>query len=118
MFRRIPWQDVCKFLAGALDNRGNGHLYHAAWTSALCLHTAQLPLRTRIDDPTITGAFDCAMLAALHCAYAAGITKVNAVHSKTQTHAQVEVETNAEYAEQCHLLRDIFGYPFDPGRAN
>ena len=29
-----------------------------------------------------------------------------------QQHAQLAVETEAEYAEQCHLLRGIFGYPF------
>jgi PAS domain-containing protein len=97
-----------------LDIRSNGHLYHAAWAAALCLHTDGVPLRTRVDDPSIPGAFDCAMYVAVNCAYAAAIHRVHPIHSKAQKHAQLAVETDAEYAEQCHLVRAIFGYPFAP----
>jgi hypothetical protein len=95
-----------------LDNRSNGHLYHAAWAAALCLHTSQIPLRTPVDKPALSGTFDCTMLAAVNSAYAAAIAKVDATSPKDQRHAQLEVDTNAEYAAQCDLLRDIFGYPF------
>jgi hypothetical protein len=94
-----------------LDIRSNGHLYHAAFAAALCLYTDGVPLQTRVDNPVITGAFDCAMLVAVHCAYAGAIYKVHPIHSKAQKHAQLAVETEAEYAEQCHLLRGIFAYP-------
>jgi hypothetical protein len=97
-----------------LDIRSTGHLYHAAWAAALCLHTDQVPLRTRIDNPVISSAFDCAMLVAINCAYAVATYKVHPTHSIVQKHAQLVVETDAEYAEQCHLLRGIFGYPFAP----
>jgi hypothetical protein len=50
-----------------LDIRSNGHLYHAAFAAALCLYTDGVPLQTRVDNPVITGAFDCAMLVAVHC---------------------------------------------------
>jgi hypothetical protein len=95
-----------------LDIRSNGHLYHAAWAAALCLHTAEIPLRTPISEPVISGAFDCAMNAAINSASAATIAKVDITCSKVQMHAQLDVDTNAEYAAQCDLLRDIFGYPF------
>jgi len=97
-----------------LDIRSNGHLYHAALAAALCLHTDGVPLRTRVDDPSIPGAFDCALFVAVHCAYAAAIHRVHPIRSTAQKHAQLAVETEAEYAEQCHLLRGIFGYPFAP----
>jgi hypothetical protein len=95
-----------------LDIRSNGHLYHAAWAAALCLHTAEIPLRTPISEPVISGAFDCAMNAAINSASAAAIAKVDTTSPKDQMHAQLDVDTNAEYAAQCDLLRDIFGYPF------
>jgi hypothetical protein len=104
-------------LAEAFDNldiRSTGHLYHAAWAAALCLHTDRVPLRTRVANPVISGAFDCATLVAVNCAYAGAIYRVHPIHSIVQKHAQIAVETNAEYAEQCHLLRGIFGYPFAP----
>ena len=66
------------------------------------------------DNPVLSGAFDCAMLVAVHCAYAGAIYRVHPIHSKAQKHAQLAVETDAEYAVQCHLLRGIFGYPFRP----
>jgi hypothetical protein len=94
------------------DIRSNGHLYHAAWAAALCLYTDGVPLRTRVDNPVLSGAFDCAMLVAVHCAYAGAIYKVDRIQSIVQKGAQLAVETDAEYAEQCHLLRGIFGYPF------
>ncbi len=94
-----------------LDIRSNGHLYHAALAAALCLHTDGVPLRTRVDDLSITGAFDCALFVAVNCAYAAAIHRVHPVRSKARKHAQLAVETEAEYAEQCHLLRGIFSYP-------
>jgi hypothetical protein len=100
--------------AADLDIRSNGHLYHAALAAALCLHTEGVPLRTRVDDPSVPGAFDCAMLVAVNCAYAAAIHRVHPVHSKDEKHAQIAVEIGAEYAEQCHLLRGLFGYPFAP----
>jgi hypothetical protein len=96
-----------------LDIRSNGHLYHAAWAAALCLQTAAIPLRTPICDPAISGAFDCAINAAINSAYAGAIAKVDTRSSKDKMHAQLEVDTNAEYAAQCDLLRDIFGYPFE-----
>jgi hypothetical protein len=96
-----------------LDIRFNGHLYHAAWAAALCLHTPEVPLRTPISECVISGAFDCAVNAAVNSAYAAGIAKVDATSPKDQMHAQLEVDTNAEFAAQCHLLREIFGYPFE-----
>ena len=95
-----------------LDIGSTGHLYHAAWAAALCLHTDRVPLRTGVDNPVISGAFDCATLAAVHCAYAGAIYKVDRIQSIVQKGAQLAVETDAEYAEQCHLLRGIFGYPF------
>ena len=95
-----------------LDNRCNGHLYHAAWAVAFCTHTPQVPLATPIYIPTITGVFDCAMLAAVNSAYAAAISKVHAIDSKAEMHARLETETDAEYAAQCHLIRDIFDLPF------
>ena len=95
-----------------LDIRSNGHLYHAALAAALCLHTDEVPLRTRVDNPVITGAFDCAMLVAIQCAYAAATHRVHPIRPIAQKHAQLAVETETEYAEQCHLLRGIFGYPF------
>ncbi len=97
-----------------LDIGSNGHLYHAALAAALCLHTDGVPLRTRVDDPSIPGAFDCALFVAVHCAYAAAIHRVHPIRSTAQKHAQLAVETEAEYAEQCHLLRGIFGYRFAP----
>ena len=97
-----------------LDIRSNGHLYHAALAAALCLHTDGVSLRTRVDDPSITGALDCAVFVAVNCAYAAATHRVHPIHSIAQQHAQLAVETEAEYAEQCHLLRGIFGYPFAP----
>ncbi len=48
------------------------------------------------------------------CACAAAIHRVHPIRPKAQKHAQLAVETEAEYAEQCHLLRGIFGYPFAP----
>jgi hypothetical protein len=51
-----------------LDIRSNGHLYHAALAAAVCLYTDGVPLRTRVDDPSIPGAFDCAMFVAVNCA--------------------------------------------------
>jgi hypothetical protein len=95
-----------------LDIRSNGHLYHAAFAAALCLHTDGVPLCTRVDNPVITEAFDCAMLVAIQSAYAAAIHRVHPIRPIAQKHAQLAVETEAEYAEQCHLLRGIFGYPF------
>jgi hypothetical protein len=95
-----------------LDIRFNGHLYHSAWAAALCMHTAEIPLRTPISEPEISGAFDCAMYAAMNSACAAGIAKADITCAKDLMHAQLEVDTNAEYAAQCDLLRDIFGYPF------
>jgi hypothetical protein len=95
-----------------LDVRPNGHLYHAAFAAALCLHTDGVPLRTRVDDPVITGAFDCAMLVAVQSAYATAIHRVHPIRPIAQKHAQLAVETEAEYAGQCHLLRGIFDYPF------
>ncbi len=86
-----------------LDIRSNGHLYHAAWAAALCSHTAQVPLHTPIYKPAISGAFDCAMVAAINCAYAAAISKVHAIDSKIEKHARLATETDAEYAAQCHL---------------
>ena len=98
-----------------LDIRSNnGHLYHAARAAALCLYTDAVPLRTRVDSPVLSGEFDCAMLVAVHCAYAGAIYRVHPIHSIAQKHAQFAVETDAEYAEQCHLLRGIFGHPFTP----
>lgn len=94
-----------------LDIRSNGHLYHAAFAAALCLYTDRVPLHTRVDNPVITGAFDCAMLVAIQCAYAAAIHRVHPILLIAQKHAQLAVETEAEYAEQCHLLRSIFAYP-------
>jgi hypothetical protein len=101
-----------------LDNRSNGHLYHAAWTAALCLYTAHIPLRTPVDNPAILDAFDCAMLAAVNSACAAAISKVHAIDSKIEKHARLAAETDAESARQCHLIRDIFGYPFEPGKTS
>jgi hypothetical protein len=101
-------------VSAKLDIRSNGHLYHAALAAALCLHTDGVPLRTRVDDPSISGAFDCALFVAVHCAYAAAIHRVHPIRPIAQKHAQLAVETEAEYAEQCHLLRGIFGYPFAP----
>ncbi len=72
----------------------------------------EVPLRTRVDNPVITGAFDCDMLVAIQCAYAAATHRVHPIRPIAQQHAQLAVETEAEYAEQCHLLRGIFGYPF------
>jgi hypothetical protein len=95
-----------------LDIRSNGHLYHAALAAALCLHTDGVPLRARVDDPSIAGPFDCAMFVAVNCAYANAIYRVHPIDSKAQKHAQLAIETDAEYAEQCHVLRGIFGYPF------
>jgi hypothetical protein len=97
-----------------LDIRSNGHRYHAALAAALCLHTDGVPLPTRVDDPFIPTAFDCALFVAVHCAYAAAIHRVHPNHPLAQKHAQLAVETEAEYAEQCHLLRGVFGYPFAP----
>ncbi len=94
-----------------LDIRSNGHLYHAALAAALCLPTDGVPLRTRAHDPSIPEAFNCAMFVAVNCAYAAAIQRVHPIHSIAQKHAQLAVETDAEHAEQCHLLRGIFGYP-------
>jgi hypothetical protein len=95
-----------------LDNRHNGHHYHAAWAAALCSHSDQVPLQTPICKPALSGAFDCAMDTAINCAYAAGIAKVRAIDSKVEKHARLEAETDAEYAAQCQLLRDIFDFPF------
>ncbi len=95
-----------------LDIRpGNGHLYSAAWAAALCAYTPEVPLQTPIDAPTISGVFDCAQQAAINSAYAAAISKVLAIESKVEMHARLDAEINAEYAAQCDLLRDIFGYP-------
>jgi hypothetical protein len=96
-----------------LDIRSNGHLYHAAWAAAFCLHISEVPLRTPIYEPVISGAFDCAMNAAINSASAAAIAKVDTASPKDQMHAQLEVDMDAEYAAQCDLLRDIFGYPFE-----
>ena len=52
------------------------------------------------------------MLVAIQCAYAAAIQRALPIHPIAQMHAQLAVETEAEYAEQCHLLRGIFAYPF------
>ena len=95
-----------------LDNRCNGHLYHAACAAAFCSHTPQVPLATPIDNPVISGMFDCAMRAAINSAYATAISKVHSIDSKIEKHAQFEAETDAEYAAQCHLIRDIFDFPF------
>ena len=95
-----------------LDIRSNGHLYHAALAAALCLPTNGVPLRIRADEPSVPGAFDCAMFVAINCAYAAAIHRVHQIHPIAEKHAQLAVETDAEFAEQCHLLRGIFGYPF------
>ena len=46
------------------------------------------------------------------CAYAAAIQRALPIRPIAQMHAQLAVETEAEYAEQCHLLRGIFAYPF------
>jgi len=101
-----------------LDIRCNGHLYHAAWAAALCSHTAQVPLDNLPHHSAISGAFDCAVQAAVHSAAAAAISKVHAIDSKIEKHARLAAETDAEYAAQCDLLRDIFGYPFEPGKTN
>ena len=42
----------------SLDNRVNGHHYHAAWAAALCSYTPEVPLRTPIDSPKISGTLD------------------------------------------------------------
>jgi hypothetical protein len=39
------------------------------------------------------------------------LRKVLAIESKVEIHARLDAETDAEYAAQCDLLRDIFGYP-------
>ena len=98
-----------------LDIRSNGHLRHAARAAALCLHTDGVPLRTRDDDPSIPRAFDCALFVAVHCAAAAAIHRVRPIRPIARQHAQLAVEIEAEHAEQCHLIRDIFGYPFAYG---
>jgi len=109
-------------LAEAFENLdircNNGHLYHAAWAAALCSYTAEVSLHTPIEAPAISGALDRAVDAAIHSACAAAISKVHALDSKVEKHARLAAETDAEYAAQCHLLRDIFGYPFEPGKTN
>jgi hypothetical protein len=96
-----------------LELRSNGHLYHAAWAAALCLHTAQIPLDTLPRSAAISSVFDCAMQAAVHSAAPAGISNVHAIKSKVEKHAQLESEIRGEYAAQCRLIREIFGYPID-----
>ena len=95
-----------------LDNRCNGHLYHAAWAAAFCSHTPQVPLATPIYNPVISGMFDCAMSVAINSAAAAAISKVHSIDSKVEKHARLDAETDAEYAAQCQLIRDIFDFPF------
>jgi hypothetical protein len=98
-----------------LDNRCNGHQYHAAWAAALCSYTAQVPLHTPIDQPALSGAFDCALYAAIHSAYAAAIANVYGIDSKTEMHARLAAESDAEYAAQCDIIRGVFGWPFIDG---
>jgi len=82
-----------------LDIRCNGHLYHAAWAAALCLHMAQVPLRTPVYEPAISGAFDCAMDVAINSAYAAGISRVPAIDSKAWgSPSRLACRTGAEAA--------------------
>jgi hypothetical protein len=50
---------------------------------------------------------------AIHSAYAAASAKVHDVASKTEMHARLAVETDAEYAAQCELIRGIFPCPFE-----
>jgi hypothetical protein len=95
-----------------LDIRSNGHLYHAAWAAALCAYAPQVPLRVPTYEPAISGVFDCAMNVAVNCADAAGISKVLRIDSKIEMHARLAAETDAEYAAQAQMVRDIFGYPF------
>jgi hypothetical protein len=96
-----------------LDIRRNGHSYHAAWAAALCSYTPQVPLCTLADNPTISGALDRALYAAIQSAYAAAIAKVRDIDSKTEMHARLAAETDAEYAAQCELIRGIFSCPFE-----
>ena len=85
----------------------------------LCAHTRlQVPLHTPIYKPSLSGVFDCAMQAACHSTDAAGISKVHGIDSKIEMHARLATETDAEHAAQCHLIRDIFGYPFEPKKTN
>jgi hypothetical protein len=95
-----------------LDIRSNGHLYHAAWAAALCSHSDRVPLQTPIYRPAISGLFDCAMDAATNCAYSAAISKSQGIDSKAEKRARLDAETDAEYAAQCHLIRQIFDFPF------
>ena len=55
---------------------------------------------------------------AINSGFAAAISKVHAIESKNEAHARLVAETDAEYAAQCHLRRDIFGCPFKPGKTN
>jgi hypothetical protein len=103
-----------------LDIHTNGHVYHAAWAAALCLATPEVPLPTPTPgrSPEISGAFDRAVHTAVNSAYAAAISRVIGIPSKSQMHAQLEVECDAEYAAQADLIRAIFAYPFGPTKAS
>jgi hypothetical protein len=92
--------------------RGNGHLYHAAWAAAICAYTPEVPLETPRYKPELAGAYDCAVNVAINSAYAGAIAKVHGIESKAELHDRVTAETDAEYAAQCDLVREIFGYPF------
>jgi hypothetical protein len=121
--RLVAAQAAAAALAEAhrkLDIRTNGHLHHAAWAAALCLGTPEvpLPMPTPGRSPETFGAFDYAQLAAVNSAGAAAISRVIGIPSKSQMHAQLEVECNAEYAAQAHLIRAIFDYPFGPAKAS
>jgi hypothetical protein len=94
--------------------RGNGHLYHAAWAAAVCAHTPEVPLETPNCKPELAGPYECALDVAIHSAYGGAISKVQGIESKAEMHARLTAETDTEYAAQCDLIREIWGYPFGP----
>ena len=94
--------------------RNNGHLYHAAWAAALCSYTPQVQLNTPICRPKISGAYDCAVNVAINSAYAISISSVDTNNDKAELHFKFDEAVRAEYAEQCQLVRAIFGNPFSP----
>jgi hypothetical protein len=94
--------------------RHNGHLYHATWAAALCSYTPQVPLSTPICRLEISGAYDCAMNVAINSAYAMSISSVDPINDKAEMHFKLDEAVRAEYAEQCQLVRAIFGNPFSP----
>ena len=69
---------------------------------------------TPVDDLAVAGAFDYATVRGRQLRLCRCHPQAHPIHSKAQKNAQLAVETDAEYAEQCHLLRGIIGYPFAP----